>query len=138
MRPVSKNISIIVSNEKDTFDDEGYVNVSGKYNYPKENTDEHSYSLALEFTAWNEWLGMDIDKKSLQNFSELEIIAHCLYEMTFMGFEEEEIQAEMNKVEKDIEDYKNMTDEEKEKNTTSLDELLKEFGEEKKDNTDKK
>ena len=40
-------------------------------------------------------------------------------------------------MEKDIEEYKNMTKEEKEKNTTSLDELLKELeDEEKKDKTE--
>ncbi len=139
MRPVSKNISIIVKTVYDSYDNIEYIDVSGSYNNPKDNTHGHTNSLAIEFTPWNEWLGMEIDEKSLQNFSELEVIAHCLYEMTFIGFEEEEIQAEMKKVEKDVEEYKNMTDEEKEKNTTSLDELLKEFGEEeKKDNTDKK
>lgn len=79
-------------------DNAEYVNVSGRYNNPEDNTNGHTNSLAIEFTAWNEWQGMDIDKKSLQNFSELEIIAHCLYEMTFVGFEEEEIQAEINNI----------------------------------------
>ena len=40
MNPEIQDISIIVSNEKDTFDDEEYVNVSGKYNNPKGNTDK--------------------------------------------------------------------------------------------------
>lgn len=35
---------------------------------------------------------MTISKESLDYFSELEIIVHCLYEMTFMGFSDEDIQ----------------------------------------------
>ncbi|NLO51569.1 MAG: hypothetical protein GX103_10490, partial [Bacteroidales bacterium] len=73
------------------------------------------------------WLGMEISQESLQHFSELEIISHCLYEMTFVGFEEEEIQKELNSLEKSIEEYKNMTDEEKKANTISLEELLKDL-----------
>lgn len=124
MNPISKGISIIVKTVYDHYDHTEYIDVSGSYNNPKDNTHGHTNSLAIEFTAWNEWLGMDIDEKTSQNFSELEIIAHCLYEMTFIGFEEEE----MNKIEKDVEEYKNMTEEEKEKSTTSLDELLKDIG----------
>lgn len=70
---------------------------------------------------------MEISPESLLHFSELEIISHCLYEMTFIGFEEKEIQEELKSIEKSIEDYKNMTDEEKKANTTSLEELMKDL-----------
>ena len=70
---------------------------------------------------------MEISQESFIHFSELEIISHCLYEMTFMGFEEEEIRDELNSIESTVENYKNMTDEEKDANTTSLDELLKDL-----------
>ena len=70
---------------------------------------------------------MDIDKNTLQDFTELEIIAHCLYEMTFIDFEEEEIQAEMDKLKDIADEYKNMTEEEKKENTISLDDLLKDL-----------
>lgn len=56
---------------------------------------------------------MDIDPNTLKTFSKLEIISHCLYEMTFIGFEEEEIQAEMDRINDTVEEIKNMTDEEK-------------------------
>jgi hypothetical protein len=69
---------------------------------------------------------MDIDENTLQDFTELEIIAHCLYEMTFMGFEEEEIQPELDKLKGIADEYKNMSDEEKKENTISLDDLFDE------------
>ncbi|NCU34954.1 hypothetical protein EOM75_02920 [Candidatus Falkowbacteria bacterium] len=125
MHPEDSEISIVVAHQKDDYDGEEYVNVSGKYANPK--SEEEEFSQAIEFTSWNKWLGMEISQESLQHFSELEIISHCLYEMTFVGFEEEEIQKELNSLEKSIEEYKNMTDEEKKANTISLEELLKDL-----------
>ena len=55
-------------------------------------------STAIEFTAWSEWLGMPIDTNSLKEFSELEIVAHCLNEMTYAGFEQEEINSKMDRI----------------------------------------
>jgi len=126
MEPVAGDISIVLSNEHDDFDKSEYVDVSGRENNPKENSNELTDSLAIEFTPWNEWLGMDIDKDTLQDFTELEIIAHCLYEMTFIGFEEEEIQEKMSNMKREMEDYNNMTEEEKRKSTTSFDDLFDE------------
>jgi len=126
MQPLACDISIVVSNEQDAFDESEYVDVSGRENNPVENTNRLTDSLAIEFTPWNEWLGMDIDKDTLQDFTELEIIAHCLYEMTFMGFDEDEIQGEMDKIKGIADEYKNMSEEEKKANTKSLDDLLEE------------
>lgn len=123
LHPEDSEIIIVVAHQEDDFDGEEYVDVSGKYANPK--NEEEEFSQAIEFTPWNKWLGMEISPESLLHFSELEIISHCLYEMTFVGFEEEEIQEELNSMEKSIEDYKNMTDEEKKANTTSLEELMR-------------
>lgn len=125
MHPADSEILIVVAHQKDDFDGEEYVDVSGKYVNPQ--NEEEEFSQAIEFAPWNQWLGMEISPESLLDFSELEIISHCLYEMTFVGFEEEEIQEELNIMEKSIEDYKNMTDEEKKANTTSLEELMKDL-----------
>lgn len=125
MLPEDSEILIVVAHQKDDFDGEEYVAVSGKYANPK--NEEEEYSQAIEFTPWSQWLGMEISPESLLHFSELEIISHCLYEMTFAGFDEEHIQEELNSMEKSIEDYNNMTDEEKKANTTSLDQLLKDL-----------
>jgi len=125
MHSEDSEILIVVAHQKDDFDGEEYVDVSGKYANPK--NEEEEFSQAIEFTPWNKWLGMEISKESFLHFSELEIISHCLYEMTFVGFEEKEIQEELNSMEKSIEDYKNMTDEEKKANTTSIEELMKDL-----------
>jgi len=123
LSPTPTEISIVVKWETDDFDGTKYVDISGKYNNPK--TEEEEFSQALEFTPWNEWLAMKIATESLQDFSELEILSHCLYEMTFVGFEEEEIQEKIQNIEAEAEKYINMTEEEQKENTTSLDDLFK-------------
>ena len=46
---------------------------------------------ALELTSWSQWLSMEIDKKTLRNYKKVNILAHCLWEMTFSGFDEKDI-----------------------------------------------
>jgi hypothetical protein len=126
---VESDIEIVLTWYDDEDNDEGgYVGVSGKRKIPEENN--ITKSLAIEFTTWNEWLGMEIEENTLHHFPELEIISHCMYEMTFIGFDEEEIKEQMDSLKKTMEEYKNMTDEEKKANATSLDDLLKELGDE--------
>jgi hypothetical protein len=127
LSPKESNITIIISNEIDCFDNEQYVSVSGYYDSKNKNTKNLTESLALEFTPWDEWLGMSIDHSSLRDFSSYEIICHCLQEMTFMGFNQEEIKNELDKIKEIADDYKNMTEEEKNKKSISLDDLMKEF-----------
>lgn len=125
MSPEQSNVFLVVSNEVDDFDQTEYVHVSGVYIDPTKSPDGYTGSLAIEFTAWNEWLGMVISGESLAEFSELEIIAHSLFEMTFVGFEEESIQAEMDEINASAEEIKNMTEEERKENLTSLEDFLK-------------
>jgi Family of unknown function (DUF6557) len=125
LSPVSSDITIQVKNEIDAFDEEEYVDVSGYFKNPK--TEEERFSQAIEFTSWKKWLGMDIDNNSLLNFSELEIIAHCLYEMTFIGFEEEEIKERFSNLKDSVDEYKNQNEDDKAENLTSFDDLLKGF-----------
>ena len=62
--------------------------------------------------------------------------------MTYAGFEQEDIQAEMDRIKKIADDYDKMTPEEKEKNTYSWDEVKERFkkskGEDKTEDDDKK
>lgn len=104
--------------------DEEYVDVSGKYKYPK--TEEEKFSQAIEFLPWRQWLGMGIDPESLQEFTELEIIAHCLYEMTFISFEEEEIQKTLEDINKPVE-YESLSQQENRENMLTFEEILKEL-----------
>jgi hypothetical protein len=73
---------------------------------------------------------MQIDKTSIKNFTELEIISRCLFEMTFMGFDENEIHEELNKINDTTEEYKLLTAEEKRLNTISLEDFKREMNDE--------
>ena len=100
-----------------------YIDVSGRKLFPE--IDSISNSYAIEFVKWEKCLGMDLAPETLDNFSELEIISHCLFEMTFCGYEQEEIQEQFDSINKIVDDYKSLTDKEKEEQTISLEELKK-------------
>lgn len=129
MTPTEIDTQIVL---QQCFDDEtgeeSYVHVSGREPFPDESNP--TGMVAIQFVPWSEWLGMTIDRDTLKEFNQLEIISHCLYEMTFMGYDEETIQQYLADMEKSVEDFKNMTEEEKRANTKSLDDLLKELEEE--------
>jgi len=126
---INTNMQIVLTQY---FDDEtnekGYVDVSGFNDDDPQET--LSVSHAIEFVPWKEWLGMTINKITLAEFNELEIISHCLYEMTFIGYNEAEIQEQFAAINKTVDEYKKMPDEEKQNNTKSLDDFLKEQEEE--------
>jgi hypothetical protein len=110
-------------------DNETYVDVSGQKKIPDPNAITNGY--AIEFLEWDKWLGMDLATETTKNFSDLEIIAHCLYEMTFIDYDEEAIQEQLKSLNDRIEEYKQLTDEEKEQKTVSLDELKRRLDEKK-------
>jgi len=130
MAVIESDMIIEIKREIDDFDNEEYIDISGrKKNEPKDQK-EQEVSYALEFTPWSEWLGMQIDMTSIKNFTELEIISRCLFEMTFMGFDENEIQEELNKINDTTEEYKLLTEEEKRLNTISLEDFKREMNDE--------
>lgn len=51
--------------------------------------------FGLGMTPWNEWLGMEIDLPVLDGMPRAEIIAHCLIEMTHLGFEDRVVSKKM-------------------------------------------
>ena len=65
--------------------DEEYEHVSGVI-----PGDEQAYGI--EFNSREEWLGMHLTEDTLKNYSNEDIIAHCLWEMTFFGFTDSEVQ----------------------------------------------
>jgi hypothetical protein len=99
--PINTEYGILVKWYKDDFEDIDFVKVSGYSLKPDQPLEE--YSRGLQFTPWKEWLGMPIDKESLRIFTQPEIIAHCLFDMTFSGFSEEAIQAQLKAID-DIDD----------------------------------
>ncbi len=50
---------------------------------------EVTYSLCL--SSWNSWLGMEIDPKTVSQYTPAHIIAYCVDEMTFHGFDESDV-----------------------------------------------
>jgi hypothetical protein len=65
--------------------------------------DEEQY--AIEFNPWNNWLSYDITD-AVNKWGDVDSIVYVLYEMTFMGFEESEIQDTFNGIIENVEDYK--------------------------------
>jgi len=49
---------------------------------------------------------MEIEQESLSKYSELDIIGHCLWEMTFYGFTQEKIKKQLAQLEKEAEEAK--------------------------------
>ena len=87
---VSETVMCLEHVEKDAIIDEPYVNVFGiKPNEAKENKFSTSYSLS--FSRWEEWIGMKIEEQSMKEFSQAEIVAHCLFDMTYYGFDQDSI-----------------------------------------------
>lgn len=71
----------IIEEEEDMKNDisEYYYDVSGiKPNNPE--------SWAIEFRPWEEWLSMEIDQSSLDEYGEIVCLVAILEEMTFNGF----------------------------------------------------
>ena len=87
-----------------------YIDVSGRTNDIDPNT-----SYAIEFEPWEEWLGMEIAPQT---------IAHCLYEMTFCGYDQESIQGKFESFNKIVEDFETLSDEKKNQKSTTLEDLI--------------
>ena len=110
-------------------DKEKYIDVSGRKKIPDVN--EITTSYAIEFLAWDKWLGMDLAKETIENFSEFEILAHCLYEMTFIDYDEDDIQGQFKTLNDRAQEYKKLTEDEKKQQTISINELKKRLNEKK-------
>jgi hypothetical protein len=127
LEPENYDMSIVLTEYDCDFDDENdirtYVDVSGRKKEIDPNSLSDSY--AIEFVEWKKWLGMEIAPETIKKFSELEIIAYCLYEMTFIGYVEEEIKEQFDQINDTVKQYKKLTADEKMEKTISLEELKK-------------
>jgi len=110
--PVETNMRICIESVFDEDEDEYYASVSGKDGtLMKEQKDippeflkdddigNQEVSYGIEFTDWAEWLGMEIDPETLSNYSEVDILGHCLWEMTFYGYTREDVKKAMDEIE---------------------------------------
>ncbi len=68
----------------------GYHDVLGRDGSLRENGQEESFALFL--IDWDEWLGMEIEPDFLEKYSELEILCHVFWEMTWCGYSMEKVE----------------------------------------------
>lgn len=77
---------------------------------------------SLEFTPWEEWLGMEIDAATLAAVAEVAIIAHCLREMTSGGFDQGRIRQRVRQIREIVAEIGGQTEEAQEKGPGSREE----------------
>lgn len=68
---------------------------------------------AIEFRPWADWVSMFITEETLNSLSKEDIVAGCLYEMTFFGFTEKRVMDEMKRIDESIEWAKKLIKSEK-------------------------
>lgn len=81
----------------------------------------------LNFSPWREWLSFEVVDKCVETYGAVAVVAHCLYELTFFGYEAADVEA---RIEKEIE-ILNERLEEIENGTAkyvSMDEVFKNLG----------
>lgn len=72
-------------------------------------------NFSITFHPWEKWLGMQIDGSTLEKFTASHIAAHCIWDMTFHGFEQWQIQETLYELKRRIEEIESMTEEERDK-----------------------
>jgi hypothetical protein len=97
------------------------------FQYFKENVDEEfahaEVDYSLSFQPWEEWLASEIDKTTHAAFTGSEIVAHCIWDMTFHGFEQITIQEELAELKRRVDEIDGMTEEERERCLIPADEV---------------
>lgn len=127
LRPTETKMRIVIEDVFDEYDKEYHAHVSGKDGTLNKESDPKHFkddeignqevSYGIEFTDWAEWLSMKIDQESLSKYSELDIIGHCLWEMTFYGFTQKDIKKAIDAINRSAEEAK--------KNSSSCRRLVK-------------
>lgn len=102
LKPKKTTMSIAVYEYGDVDEKRDYVRVNGI------GTDEGEYhdNWALDFTDWREILSMKITQSSINYFSLLDVVCYILWEITFNGYSNKEIQEQLQDLKKIIRDIK--------------------------------
>lgn len=61
-------------------------------------------TYALDFLPWEEWLGYYCNQLDLEKHGETAFIAHCLWEMTFDGFSQEQVKERLDELKERIDE----------------------------------
>lgn len=93
------SISLIDPSDEEAYeediDEAAYLSISGY-------SAKEDLHFALGFTRWEEWANAKIVIQEDLEIKPDELIAICIYEMTFYGFDQEEIAGELAEIEKGI------------------------------------
>lgn len=106
--PIETDLQIVFEDVTDNeFGD--YIDVSG---FVSSDTED---KYAIEFRPWPEWLGMEISMETQAKYSELNIVVHCLWEMTYMGYSEVSIKEQLDEIVQakenvELEDFRQLYD----------------------------
>ena len=88
-----------------------YIEDEVDFDPDQEGLDEEC-CIGLGLSPWAEWLGFDVDEDTLRNFLRVDIVCHCLWEMSFYGNSDENIQEARVKLESIAERIRNTPREE--------------------------
>jgi hypothetical protein len=110
IQPVETKIRLAIEDVLDEFTGEYHASVSGRDGTlmkdltPPVPVDEEAgnreVSYGIELTDWAEWLDMEIEPETLSRYAEVDVIAHCLWEMTFFGYSQEDIKKTVEELER--------------------------------------
>ena len=98
------------------IDEEPYIDVFGKDGTLNRDLPDFRYfsgtagrdfanletSFALELVPWEEWPGMELDPSTSQEYSVADLIAHCLWEMTFYGLDQGTIEKQRQEIDRRV------------------------------------
>lgn len=60
---------------------------------------------SIEFEPWNNWISYFFTQETLDSLTANEIVAHCLWEMTFYGYDEQTVHNSLVDLENSIDEY---------------------------------
>lgn len=87
----------IVIEQRNIGDDELIPVVFGRNDTLKPGEDEEE-GYDLSFVRWENWLSMTIDEQTAASYTESEIVAYCLDEMTDVSFSPFEIEQKLDEI----------------------------------------
>ncbi len=118
LAPLASETRIVLTEVfREGIDDEPHIDVVGREPYSAVDC-----SISLE--PWERWLGMQIDPATLTEFTAPQIAAHCLWDMTFYGFDESQIRETKDELKRRVDEIDAMTEEERKRRLIPMDEFM--------------
>lgn len=88
---------------------------------------EADFAVTLE--PWEHWLGMELDPATLESYTKPVVAAHCIWEMTFHGFEQSQIQEAREELRRRVDELNAMTEEERKEKLIPMEQLRRDVEE---------